>query len=101
MTDEESDDEQRDPIFKPRERAFIALSTSIALVVGLWLGHWLVPAEAFAEHITYNSTVSGNVRVHYRPTHTLLPIGSLGVLAVGAWVAYTSFQEIDEEALDD
>jgi hypothetical protein len=88
VTDQDDADEQREPIFEPRERALITATASASLVIGLWAGHWLVPAEAFADHITYNSSYSNGLQSHYRPTAKLLPLLSLLIISLGAFYSY-------------
>jgi hypothetical protein len=96
VTDENGGDEERDPIFESRERAILSVSSTVSLVVGLWAGHWLVPAEAFARHITYNATYSDGLRAHYMPTNRILPLLSLLILGIGAWYAYRSLRDTTE-----
>ncbi|MFC7072835.1 hypothetical protein ACFQJ7_13840 [Halovenus rubra] len=100
MTEETATDDEREPIFEPRERALITASASIALVVGLWLGHWLVPSEAFAEHITHNATYTEGVDAYYQPTNRLLPLFSVFILALGGYWSYRGFVEADEEVAE-
>ena len=71
-----------------REKAIAAITTAVAFVIGVWVGIWLVPAEALSvpTNTYYQSgEVVTNAVIAPVPRH--LPIVS--VLAIGAAVYYS------------
>jgi len=84
-----TDDESESPFFwtTPRERAIAIAAATGALIVGVWLGVFIVPSEALIEPVAGDGTGDGMSK-NFHPVPTRLPVFSLILLGIGAYSAW-------------
>ena len=86
-----------------REVAFVAVTASVALVFGWWMGLWMVPDAALdvptETSVGYEGTTVVDAR--YQPVPTWLPVISLFPLGVAVWAYNFAHAEPDDTSDDD
>ena len=78
-----------------RDRILLLVVVPVAFVLGLWVGVWSVPPEAFdAAMQTTNPAPGGgeSTRLHYRPVPTWTPFMSGMVVVAGALLAWREWR---------
>jgi hypothetical protein len=76
------------------EYAAAVVTGSVALVVGVWAGLWLVPDAALA---VPTETIHGHETPAYTPVPGFLPLASVGIVVFGGWNAWTTLRASQED----
>lgn len=86
------------PFASRRDVALVAVTASVALVAGWWMGLWMVPDAALdvptETSVGYEGTTVIDAR--YQPVPTWLPVISLFPLGVAVWAYNFAHAEPDD-----
>lgn len=82
-----------------RERALIIATGTLMFVLGMWVGLFLVPAEALAYPITGTDTTGDGITYekYFHPVPTYLPLLTVIIVLAGLYAAYTQVRPENEE----
>jgi hypothetical protein len=84
------------------EAAAAVAAGTVAVVVGLWAGLWMIPDAALA--VPTETLPNGDVTAKYQPVPSALPVLSAVVAAVGGWATWTVMrteQRVDGEHVEE